>query len=115
MRSAFIAVTFYTALAGSALAQPFYVGDWAYPGGSCIFDHSASGPIRFSETTFWGIEAKCDLTNPVEIRDMNGILFDLVCWGEGMQYTERMVLLHEYDGSLTTHSRGYTNTYTLCN
>ena len=102
-------------LAGAALSEPFYVGDWAYPGGSCVFDHSASGSVRFSETTFWGVETKCDLTNPVEIRDMDGILFDLVCLGEGMQYTERMLLLQEYDGRLTTHSGGYTNTYTPCN
>ena len=114
MRRILIATFVYTFFVSSALAQSFYVGDWAYPGGSCVFDHSASGVIRLSETTFWGTETKCDLTNPVEIRDMDGILFDLMCLGEGMEYTERMLLLQAYDGSLTTHSDGFTNTYTLC-
>ena len=115
MRYIFKAIFVCIFLVSPAFAQSFYVGDWAYPGGSCVFDHSASGAIRFSETTFWGTETECDLTNPVKIRDMDGILFDAVCEGEGMKYTERMLLLQEYNGSLTTHSGGYTNTYTPCN
>ena len=114
MRRILFAILFSTGLTGPALAQSFYVGDWAYPGGSCVYDHSASGAIRFSETTFWGAETECDLTNPVKIRDLDGILFDLACWGEGMQYTERMLLLKENDGGLTIYSRGYISTYTLC-
>jgi hypothetical protein len=114
MRHIFKVIFVYTFLVSPAFAQSFFVGDWAYPGGSCVFDHSASGAIRFSESAFWGTETECELTNPVEIRDMDGILFDMVCWGEGIQYTERMLILHENDGGLTIHSRGYTSTYTLC-
>lgn len=114
MRLLISSIALSTLLAGVALAEPFYVGTWAYNGGSCSTDGAEGGALRLSESTFWGLENKCEMTNPVEIRDMDGILFDMECWGEGTQYTYRFLVLQEYDGSLTTHGNGFTNTYQRC-
>lgn len=101
-------------LATSVAAQPFYVGTWKYDGGTCVFTEGEGTALRYTETEFWGTENRCQLTNPVQIRDLDGILFDLECWGEGTAYTERLLLLQEADGRLTTHNRGYTFTYERC-
>lgn len=101
-------------LATPLLADPFYVGIWTYEGGNCDAPRSEGGALHVTATELWGTETHCQLTNPVNIRDLDGILFDLECMGEGDYFTERMLFLAENDGRLTRHSRGYTNTYERC-
>lgn len=105
---------FIATLSTSVAAQSFYVGTWIYDGGDCAAPRYEGGNLQLSETELWGTENHCLMTNPIHIRDIDGILFDMECNGEGEIYTERQLFLNEQDGSLTTHSRGYTNNYQLC-
>ena len=62
---------------------------------------------------FW--ETRCRLTNPVNIRDMEGaVLYDAVCTGEGVDWTERMLLMPSMDGGLIRLGRGVAVTYDRC-
>ena len=56
--------------------------------------------IRIEDGQFFGVESVCQLANPTNIRDMDATLFDLQCEGEGMQWSERILLMKMDDGSL---------------
>jgi len=56
------------------------------------------GALAVKDGKFFGIESACELTNPVNIRDMNAGLFDAVCTGEGESYTYRLMLMKKPAG-----------------
>jgi hypothetical protein len=45
-----------------------------------------------------GVENRCTLTNPVEVRGMAATLFDAACNGEGESYSERVMLMAQPGG-----------------
>ena len=60
-------------------------------------------------------EAECRLTNGEVVRDMPGAaLFDLVCEGEGEQWTERAFLQPSFDGGLVLVRRGFAQVVPRC-
>lgn len=70
--------------------------------------------IRGSEIAFW--ESSCALTNPVDVRDMNGaVLFDLQCSGEGMTWTDRVMLMPIAEGGVMVVRAGSAIAYQRCN
>ena len=84
-------------LATSAAAGPFDgiyrpAGDWA-AGWDCRTVGSDGGALAIRDGRFFGVENVCALTNPVQVRDMNAVLFDGECTGEGMTYSERLMLM----------------------
>lgn len=69
--------------------------------------------IEGDRIRFW--ETRCRLTDPVNIRDMEGaVLYDAVCTGEGVDWTERMLLMPSMDGGLIRLGRGVAVTYDRC-
>jgi hypothetical protein len=60
-------------------------------------------------------EAECRMTNGEAVRDMPGAaLFDLVCEGEGEQWTERAFLQPSFDGGLILVRRQFAQTVPRC-
>ena len=104
----------FSAAASPALAQSAFEGRWAAIGTSCNAQDTDNVPMEIMGTTVRFYESLCSLTNPVEIRDMNGQLFDLVCNGEGEQWTHRGLLLLNDDGSLVYSANGWTDTFRRC-
>ncbi len=51
------------------------------------------GAVAIRNGQMFGVESLCDLTNPVEVRDMNAVLYDKLCRGEGDEWTERVMLM----------------------
>lgn len=103
--------------ATTALSQSFYVGTWVDEHASCSPDSDTGDyliRLRLTETTMTHYESSCALTNPVSIRDINGILFDMVCTGEGEEWTERGLFIVDNEGGLLYHRRGRNDIYTLC-
>lgn len=103
----FLALLFITA-ATVAQAAPFYAGVWVADGMGC------KDGLRITETEMFGLENRCQLTKPVQIRGIDGVLFDRVCAGEGDSYTDRLLMLNEEGGRLTMFTNGYTIIYDRC-
>lgn len=53
------------------------------------------GSIKIEDDIFYGVEVQCRLTNPVEIEDMNAMLYDMACTGEGSTWEERAILMQD--------------------
>ena len=81
----------------SGLYRP--VGE-AFEGWTCTEETIGrdGGALAVQDGKFFGLESVCELTNPVNIRDMNARLFDAVCTGEGEQYSYRLMLMKTEDG-----------------
>lgn len=99
---------------GAAAQENFWVGIWHFPGGDCEMLQADGGSIEFTVDEFYGLESHCSMQNPTEIRDMDGVLFDLTCMAEGYEENYRMLLLKEDGNRLTVHTRSSTRTYDLC-
>ena len=111
MRRILIATIISTALAGPALAQPFYEGFWVADPETCAYPEFM---LEITETTYFGYEDTCELTNPVSIRDMNAILFDAVCHGEGGDNTSRLMIAAEGEDQIMLHQHGFTTLLETC-
>lgn len=89
------------ATAGAAGATPF---DGLYqPAGSAWSCHLEDlymdgGAVGVMNGQLHGVESVCDLTNPTPVRDMNAVLYDLQCMGEGEPYTRRVMLMRHQTG-----------------
>lgn len=55
------------------------------------------GAMEISGDRLVGVETACTLSDPVEVRGMNGVLYDADCSAEGESYSERVMLLaHDF-------------------
>ena len=111
MRSILIATFVSTFLEGQAIAQPFYVGFWVADPETCAYPEFM---LEITETTYFGYEDTCELTNPVNIRDMDAILFDAVCHGEGGNKTSRLMIAVEGENQIMLHQHGFTTLLETC-
>lgn len=93
-------------LAGPLAAQDYDFGGLyrpvgeAFEGWACTEETIGQdgGALAVKDGTFFGLESACELTNPVNIRDMNARLFDAVCTGEGESYSYRLMLMKKEGG-----------------
>lgn len=80
----------------------------------CDLDVYNDGRVTISGDAITFIETTCALTNETPIRDMaEGTLFDMVCSGEGEEWTERVFIYQTFDG-VAVLSRGVARTYQRC-
>lgn len=88
-----------------------------YPGWSCSADQVGmdGGALAIRDGALWGVESRCDLTDPVEVRDMPGArLFTAQCAGEGETYSYRVMLMQGPDGVLYVIQSGWVSTWVPC-
>ena len=88
-------------LAAPALATPYdglyrpnydFAASW-----DCETVGMEGGALAIEGDVLTGVETRCTLGDPVEVRDMNAVLYDADCAGEGESYSERVMLLaHEF-------------------
>lgn len=92
----------FAALAPTAQAGPF---DGVYRPDiedTMLWDcHSVGmdgGAVAVWEGRLIGVENSCALSNPVEVRGMEALLYDADCAGEGESYSERVMLMAQPGG-----------------
>lgn len=92
-------------LGASAVAQSQFDGMYrpvgeVYEAWACTQDSVGrdGGAMAVKDGVFYGIESSCDLTNPVNVRDMEAMLFDAVCTAEGETYEHRLMLMKTKTG-----------------
>lgn len=107
-----ISITFIATLLSSfAWAQPFYVGFWVQDPAACV---APEYMLEITETTFFDYEDTCKLSNPVNIRDMVGILLDTSCDGEGGKTTGRILITTEGADMIMLHQHNSTRILQTC-
>ncbi|GGL80493.1 hypothetical protein [Wenxinia marina] len=110
MKRTFAALAALAVAPGLAAAQ---VADGLYEIGQCAGVSDAQARLSGSVIEFW--ESRCDLTVPVNVRDMGGAtLYDAVCTGEGQEWSRRMLLMQGPDGRLVVVQAGFATTYQRC-
>lgn len=98
-------------IASPALAGPF---DGTYsldPSAGCT--EGAAG-LRIEDNVFHGIESKCRMENPVDVRDMDAFLYDMQCSGEGESWTARALFMNGAEGGLIMVWNGFAFQYASC-
>ncbi len=56
------------------------------------------GALAIQGQELFGVENRCELTEPVRIKGMNAILYNGICAGEGDEYSERIMLMKSDHG-----------------
>lgn len=70
--------------------------------------------MRILDGVFEGVGTTCRLTVPVNVRDMDAQLYDLVCDGEEGEFTRRALLMRAADDGLIVAFDGYAFKYESC-
>lgn len=82
---------------------------------ACASEFS-DGRMEITPTKIIGMEGSCALTNPTSLRDLpNATLFDAKCTGEGAEWSYRVMLAVDYDGSLLRYTNDGFWKYPRCN
>ena len=118
MRYCFLALAVLTG-AGAAMADTArFDGTYAIDptARECVVGQGdvPGAAFRIENGQFFGVDSVCRLANPTNIRDMDAMLFDLQCSGEGTQWSDRIMLMKLDDGSLLRVVNGLAFTNPLC-
>ncbi|MDR6307270.1 hypothetical protein [Pacificitalea manganoxidans] len=103
------------AITGAARAEPVDV-DGLYmmtPEADCSV-LGLGGALKIEDGVFYGAESRCEMQDPVEIRDMRAALYDMQCKGEGTEWSERAMVMRAADDGLILVWDGYAFHYQQC-
>jgi hypothetical protein len=70
--------------------------------------------IKVEENTLFGVEATCDMTNPVNVNDMDAILYDMQCENGDESFQDRAMFMQAADGGLFLIWNGFAFKYDSC-
>lgn len=117
MRHSFKIVSVLTATlySAAAFAGPF---DGTYrqtATSDCGLVGVDGGSLEIRDGIFYGVEMECRMTRPVDVIDMDAILYTMQCVGEEDQWSERALLMNsaEDDGIIMLWD-GYAFRYDRC-
>jgi len=71
------------------------------------------GALAIREGKIIGVENTCDMSNPVNVRDMDAVLYDLECSAEGETYTERAMVARSDTGVIILRD-GFVAKWSTC-
>lgn len=72
------------------------------------------GALAIRDGKLIGVESTCEMRNPVNVRDMDAVLYDLSCSAEGETSAER-VLIARSDTGVIILRNGFAAHWTTCN
>ncbi len=109
------------ALAGlAALAAPPALAE-GYDGrykltrdADCAAPLGSEGFLRIEDGVFHGAESQCSMTNPIDVRDMEATIYDMLCTGDGLTWSERAIVMRGAEGDLVLVWDGYAFSYPAC-
>lgn len=71
------------------------------------------GALAIREGKLIGVENTCEMSNPVNVRDMDAALYDLTCQAEG-ETTSQRVLIARSDTGVIVLRDGFAANWSLC-
>lgn len=80
---------------------------WCFPSNGC------TGDEMIEDDSFATCEEDCKMTNPTTVKDMNAIIYDVICSGDSGEYSERMIFMiykniKDKDRAITLSNTGVT-------
>jgi hypothetical protein len=73
------------------------------------------GALRITDGLFEGVDSQCQMTNPVDVVDMDATLYTMTCSAGDTSWTERALLMTAAeDGGLIMLWNGYAFRYERC-
>lgn len=111
-----IALALALALAAApAAAQGRFDGLWrGSPTADCTQTGREGGALKIEGDVFYGVDAKCTMSRPVDVRDMDAALYDMQCEGTGGDWSERALFMRAADGGLIMLWNGFAFKYDAC-
>lgn len=105
--------------AGAVLAQAGpeqFDGDWTIgnPAACAVGEDSTNFAFRIGGGEFRGLESRCRMTNPVTVRDLGAMLFDMECEGEGDRWSYRNFMMLDREGALVMINDGFVSILSRC-
>ena len=74
---------------------------------------SDGGALAIRDGKLVGVETVCEMSNPVNVRDMDAVLYDLECESEGESTTERMLVARSDTGVIVLRN-GFAAEWRTC-
>lgn len=73
------------------------------------------GAVEIREGVFYGVDANCQMTKPVDVVDMQAVLYHMQCANDDSHWVERAMILNkaERDGIIMVWD-GYAFVYDKC-
>ena len=102
-------------MATPVLAGP-YDGTYKQAANSeCALVGVDGGAVRIADDIFYGVEVECRMSDPVNVIDMDALLYSMQCSGEDQIFTERaMVMDKAEDNGIIMVWNGYAFVYDRC-
>lgn len=72
------------------------------------------GALAIANGAFLGVESRCSMQNPTALRDLDGMLFDMVCMGEGEAWTRRVIVMSTPNGIAMIENGGEVSYLARC-
>ena len=107
-------------MSGAAIAQTVqpgdFNGDWTAgdPSACVLFRDSENFAMRIENGVMQGLESSCDMRDPVPVRGMGALLFDMSCGGEGETWTYRALFMQDGPDHLILVQDGLAQTLSRC-
>lgn len=104
-----------TAWCGAAWAGPF---DGVYrqaQNADCGLIGAEGGSLEIRDGIFYGVGMECRMTRPVDVIDMDAVLYTMQCAGEDEVWSERALLMNRAEGDgIIMLWDGYAFVYDRC-
>ena len=101
--------------AQAALAGPY---DGVYKqaaNAECAMIGVDGGAVRIADGIFYGVEVECRMADPVNVLDMDALLYTMQCSGEDQVFSERAMLMNKAEGNgIIMDWDGYAFVYDRC-
>ena len=104
------------ACATAAAAESPYDGVYRQAANAeCALVGIDGGSVRIADGIFQGVEVDCRMTNPVNVLDMDALLYTMQCSGDGQIFSERAMLMNKAEGDgIIMVWNGYAFVYDRC-
>ena len=106
---------FFGVVSNACLRCVFYGVDKQTANSVCGLSGVVGGSIEIKGGISHGVKVQCRMNNPVNVIDMDAILYNMQCSGEGQVWTERAMLTNSAeDAELIMIWNGYAFVYEAC-